>query len=237
MRYTNQECDADMQKIFFGGRWYLRTLMSKQHGIGISSVHNILQSKKRIGKAVLKSLGIHQTNYLDLLLTIDALASPPFGEGGEKALKEAYGYDRQACRVSIIKELNLSSEVLADFEGTRTLTTEMGIVKLLDMLLAKCSGLIADHEKEIIDDITKNSKIDKVRMTKKLYAIYSNPNRNILDAIAVAKQEESMKHAIEVLETQHKTDTGYVVQNQRGADIHFTDPLMWFISSKEGELA
>jgi hypothetical protein len=156
MPYTHELYSHDIGMIMYSG--YYATLSHKQYADGKTDCSDILRARTRIAKEfVQRTSGRVLVDGETTMLSLRALASAPFGAGGEKALTEQLGYDKEKAILSIGKELEISEEMMAVVAkyGSAPATAYAHAVEEITKNL---NEITFNQQEEIIKDFVENSK-------------------------------------------------------------------------------
>jgi len=223
--YTQESYFSDVNKIMYS--LYYRALTQQQHGDGTNSAADFLHSKDRIAAAVLKSFGVEDAPYMEVLLKLDASASAPFGTGGTELLTEKYGYNKADYIVKIANELELSDKVVSAFDERDNGSAERGVLKAINMVLERSNGPTIEREQEIASDIIANSERTprgSIRISIS-QAIFDRCNSVTLSAASldkIAQQKEDMDKAIKYLQSKDiKGDLVLYLLGSKETDLGF----------------
>jgi len=180
---------------------YYSALKEKQHGCGIITESDFLDSKEIIASSILSGLGRDDNSYLKVLLYADSLAVPPYGTGGAEVFREQFGYNKEEHTLKIIQELGLSEEVISEMQNTASsyVTTETGIVRALRAILANSQGMTEEMEQVISLDMTRRSTTTKIGIAKDLYWELNSPTLSPKQQADIEKQKIDMQRAITAL--------------------------------------
>ena len=198
--YTRDMYYYDINKIIYSR--YYGALNDKQHGCGIITESDFLCSKEEISSSILSGLGRDDDSFLQVLLYADSLAAPPYGTGGAEVLRELFGYNQEEQTLEIIQEIGLSEEIIVEMQNAASshITTEMGIVRALRVILANSHGVTEEMEQVISLDIIRRSTTAKIGVAKDLYMELNSPVLNPKQLADIEKQKSDMLRAVTVLE-------------------------------------
>jgi len=130
----------DMHLIMHSPYYY--SLTDKQHGTGKLTGGMVLGIKKELGKRILfATTGECESNYLDILISVNSLAVALFGLGGQRVLKKAYGFNKKTESIRIAKKLGLSAVVVGTLENPSQDNAEESITKYLDNVFINIDSL------------------------------------------------------------------------------------------------
>jgi len=197
---------------------YYGAMSDKQHGDGSFMEKGFLQSKIDCGVKLLNHYGGDNIELLKLLLTVDSLASTPFGIGGKNVLTEKYGYNKKSVTQKIINEVGLSPFVIACFESDEFVCFESHVLQLL------CQKLPIDKinyiSKQFTDDLLDAliNKSSKINGTINDLIVFNDERM-----ARISEQEEDMLYVINILERNGVPGGG--------------DPLMYLLGTKEKDFA
>ena len=197
--YTRDMYYNDINRIMYSR--YYSALNEKQHGCGIITESDFLDSKEIIASSILGGLGRDDNSYLKVLLYADSLAVPPYGTGGAEVFREQFGYNQEEQTLKIIQELGLSEEVISEMQNAASsyVTTEMGIVRALRAILANSQGMTEEMEQVISLDMTRRSTTTKIGIAKDLYLELNSPTLSPKQQADIEKQKIDMQRAITAL--------------------------------------
>jgi hypothetical protein len=205
MTYTRELYQQDIGKIMYSS--YYRALPGKQHGDGTISEYDFLQFKNRIAQKIYKHLGGGCTEYLQVLLYLNSLATTPYGFGGANVLKEKFGYDKDAETLKIAQNLGLSEVLISDLTTLpqEVHSAESGIVRVVEILTRNMLSFSLEKADEIASDVNAHSTPERMGCSDELFeSSKAIPHDEALLA-KISKQENDMKEAILLAQKQGVT--------------------------------
>jgi len=199
MSYTDEIRYQDINKVLYSP--YYGALADKQHGTGIMTKKDFLADKIALAEQMFAILGGKDPEFLKLLFTADALASAPFGFGGEKVLRENYQYDKNQITQKIAQKLQLSETLIKSLDRNSV----NGDTSLEVILLHKLSDSV-----ENLDSITPEIKEQFLacarsgKITKEFIQQLRNQTPPPEREEKVTAQEASMRYVLSKMTEQQK---------------------------------